>query len=129
MLWIGEVEDAKSIDDLITAASITRRPILDFENLDFQDCKRTEESSTRKLQETNHHTRQVARMIYDFFKISGDNRAILDFRDLSKVHLKTDNVQAFDTKWNEVFSAVTDRYTESIWESLHKRCKLKSRKS
>ena len=34
MLWIGEVEDGKSIHDLITSASIAGRPILDFENLD-----------------------------------------------------------------------------------------------
>ena len=36
MLWVGEVEDAKNIDDLITSASVTRKPILDFENLDFK---------------------------------------------------------------------------------------------
>ena len=34
MLWIGEVEDADSIDDLITSASISGRPIPDFEGLD-----------------------------------------------------------------------------------------------
>ena len=32
---------------------------------------------------------------------SGDNEAILDFRGLSKVQLKNDNVQAFDAKWDE----------------------------
>ena len=41
-------------------------------------------------------------MIYDFFKISGDYEAILDFRDSSNVQKKNDNVQAFDTKWEEV---------------------------
>ena len=42
-------------------------------------------------------------MIYDFYNISGDNEAILDFRDLSTVQLENGNVQAFDTKWDEVF--------------------------
>ena len=74
-------------------------------------------------------------MIYDFFKVNGDSEAILDFRDLPKVHLKNVNVQAFDTKRDESLSAVTDRFTDSKLESLYKmqveksdgtRCKLKS---
>ena len=36
MLWIGEVEDAESTDDLITSASLIGRLTQDFENL---DCK------------------------------------------------------------------------------------------
>ena len=40
-------------------------------------------------------------MIYDFYKISGDNEAILDFRDLSGVQWENDNVEAFDTKWTK----------------------------
>ena len=36
VLWTCVDEDAKSIDDLITSASIPGRPILDFENLDFK---------------------------------------------------------------------------------------------
>ena len=35
-LRIGDVEDAQSIDDFITPASTTGRPIPDFENLDFK---------------------------------------------------------------------------------------------
>ena len=51
MLWIGEVEDAKSIDVLITSASIKGKTILDFENLDLKICKRTQENPDRELQE------------------------------------------------------------------------------
>ena len=35
MLFIGDVEDAKNIDDVINSASVTGRPIPDYENLDF----------------------------------------------------------------------------------------------
>ena len=128
MLWIGEVEDAKSIDDLISSASKVG---------DFQDCKRAQENPDEKLQETSHHcpredsirepmtySEHIAWMIYDFFKISGDNEAILDFRDLSEVQLKNDNVQAFDTKWSEVSSAAIDRATDNVLE-ICARCKLK----
>ena len=59
-------------------------------------------------------------MIYNPFKLCDDNEAILDFRDISNVQLKNDNVQTFDTKWDEVLPAVTDRPTDSISESLYK---------
>ena len=65
-------------------------------------------------------------MIYDFFKMSGDSEAILDFRDLSKVQCKNDNVQVFDAKWHKVSSAVTDRPADNILESL---CKMQVDKS
>ena len=36
MLWIGAVEDAKSIDDRITSASVKEETILDLKNFDFK---------------------------------------------------------------------------------------------
>ena len=39
MQWIGGVEDAISIDDLITSASLKGDQILDFQNLDFKIAK------------------------------------------------------------------------------------------
>ena len=50
--------------------------------------------------------RQIAYMIHDYFKISGTGEALLDFNDLSRVHLKNDNVQG-DTKWDEVLLSMT----------------------
>ena len=37
-------------------------------------------------------------------KISGTSEAVLDFNDLLRVHLKNDNVQGADTKWDEELS-------------------------
>ena len=39
---------------------------------------------------------------------------------LSKVQFKNDKAEVFDTTWDEVFSAVTDRPTDSILESAYK---------
>ena len=36
MLWIGELEDAKSIDGLITSISVPWKTNSDFENLDLK---------------------------------------------------------------------------------------------
>ena len=131
--WIGEVEDAKSVDDLITSASRTGKSTADLKNLDTKMA-----SGLRKIQTGNFKkqvttaegqaqsekrsltSRQISLMIYDFFKIIGDNEAVLDFRYLPKVQSKNDNVQAFDTKWDELLSAVTDRPTDNTLESLHK---------
>ena len=52
MLWIGAVEDAKSIDDPITSASITGKSILDFENLDFKIARQDPKIS--ELQTLQH---------------------------------------------------------------------------
>ena len=38
----------------------------------------------------------------------------------SKVQFKNDNIQAFDSKWDEAVSAVTDTSGDSILGSLHK---------
>ena len=124
-LWIGEVEDARKIDDLTTSASITGDPSPDFETLDLKIASRLRQILNFKNQVTTAEGkaqsekksftgRQIAWMIYDFFRISGDNEAILDCGNLSTVQLMNDNVQAFDTKWCEVFSAVTDRPTDYV---------------
>ena len=123
MLWIGEVENAKSINDLSTSASFTGKSIPDFENLDFKiarglrkiltrNFKKQVTTAAEKVQsEKRSLTSCQIAWIYDLIKISGDNGAILDFRDLSKVPLKNDNVQAFDTKWDEVLSARREELT------------------
>ena len=46
--------------------------------------------------------RHIAWMIHDNFKISGTGEALLDFNDLLRVDLKYDNLQGFDTRWDEV---------------------------
>ena len=51
----------------------------------------------------------MAYMIYDNFKIRGTGEALLDFTDLLRVQLKNDNVQGFDTKWNELLLSMTKK--------------------
>ena len=97
MLWKGEVEDIECIDELSTSASITGRPIPDFENLDFKiasglwkiltgNFKKQITTSEGKApsEKTSRTGRQIVWMICDVFKICGDNEAILDIRDYRK---------------------------------------------
>ena len=106
---------------------------MDFENLDFKiasglrniltgNFKKQVTTAEGKAQSEKRSLtdRQIAWMIYGYFKISDDHEAILDFRDFSKAQFKNDSVQAFDAKWNEVLSAVTDGPTDHTLESLYK---------
>ena len=61
VLWIGEVEDANSIDDLITSASTLGGPILD-ENSWFQDCTRTQEDRNKKEASRNKSPQEKAKL-------------------------------------------------------------------
>ena len=134
MLCKGEVEDAKSIDEFITLASIFGNPIPDIKDLDFKIASGLWKILTGNFQKhviTDEdkaqsekrapNDKQIDWMIYDVFKISNDNEVILDFSDLSNIQTKTDSVQAFDTKWDDALSAgSTDRPTDGMLESLYK---------
>ena len=43
--------------------------------------------------------RQIAFMIYDYFRATGAHDTVLDYADLFSVTLRCDNVQEFDTRW------------------------------
>ena len=46
--------------------------------------------------------RQIAIMIYEQFQVTGTHVAILDYSDLFSVLLHVEDVQGFDTRWDEV---------------------------
>ena len=87
MLSIGEVEETTRIDDLITSTSITRTPILDFENLDFKIASGLRKNPHKNLQkrsaqqkanlnqqERSLSGRQIAWMTHGFIKSSIQER-------------------------------------------------------
>ena len=47
-------------------------------------------------------------MTYEHFRFTGTNESILDFSDLMNVTLRGDDVQGFDTKWNEVLESMKE---------------------
>ena len=42
-------------------------------------------------------------MICDYFRVTGAHDTVLDFADLFSVTLRNDNVEEFDTRWDEIF--------------------------
>ena len=40
-------------------------------------------------------------MIYDYFRVTGTHDTVLDDADSFSITLRNDDVQEFDTRWNE----------------------------
>ena len=63
--------------------------------------------------------RQIAYMIYDYFRVIGAHDTVLDFADLFSVTLHDDNIQDSDTRWDEVLQSMTQIPSDDILESLY----------
>ena len=59
-------------------------------------------------------------MIYDNFRVTGAHDTVLDYAFLFSVTLRDDNVQEFDTRWDEVLLSMSQIPSDDIFESLYK---------
>ena len=59
-------------------------------------------------------------MIYDYFRVIGAHDTVLDYADLFSVILQDDDVQEFDTRWDEVPLSMSKIPSDDILESLYK---------
>ena len=59
-------------------------------------------------------------MIYDYFRVAGAHDTVLDYADLFSVILHDDNVQDFDSRWDEVLLSMSKIPSNDILESLYK---------
>ena len=64
--------------------------------------------------------RQIAYMIFYCFRVIGAQDAVLDCADLFSVILRNDDVQEFDTRWDEILLSKTKIPPDDILESLYK---------
>ena len=58
-------------------------------------------------------------MIYDYFRVTGAHDTVLNYADLFSVTLRDDNVQEFDTRWDEVLQCMSQIPSHDILESLY----------
>ena len=65
-------------------------------------------------------------MIYGYFPVTGAHDAVLGYADLFSVTLHDDNIQEFDTRWDEVLLSMTKIPSDEILECLYK---LRTRES
>ena len=59
-------------------------------------------------------------MIYDYFRVLGAQDTVSDYTDFFSVTLRDDNIQEFDTRWDEVVLCASKIPSDDILESLYK---------
>ena len=132
MLWIKEVEMADSLDELKSSRSVYGKDFPNFEMLDAKissalnkiiqnsQFKKKVSLPEQKAPKEDRFLRgrQIAFMIYDCFRVTGAHDTVLDYDDLFSVTLHDDNIQEFDTRWDEVLLSMSKMPSDDILESL-----------
>ena len=70
--------------------------------------------------------RQIAYLIYEYFRVTGTNDSVQNYAELFTVLLRNDNIQEFDTTWDEILLTMTQIPSDDILENV---CKLRIRES
>ena len=64
--------------------------------------------------------RQIAYLIYDCFQVTGVNDSVDNYAELFTISLRNDDIQEFDTRWNEILLSTEQFPPDVILESLYK---------
>ena len=129
------MEMADSLDELKSSRSVCGKDFPKFEMLDtkiasamnkiiqnsqFKKKVSLEEQKAPNKEDRFLRGRQIAFMIYDYFRVTGTHDTVLDYADLLSVTLHDDDVQEFDTRWDEILFSMTKIPPDDILESLYK---------
>ena len=129
-LWINEVEMGDSLHESKSSRSDAGQNFPNFEMLDANIAsalskiiqnshfKKNVSLEEQKAQKEGRFLRgrQIAFMIYDFFRVTGAHDAVLDYADL----FHDDNVQEIDTRWDEVLLSMSMIPSDDVLERLYK---------
>ena len=136
---IKEVEMVDSVDDSMSSSSTRGLQMPYFEVLDariasalnriihnshFKRRISLEEQQAQK-QDRFLRGRQIAYLIYEYFRVTGANDSVENHADLFTVGLRNDDIQEFDSKWDGILS-MTKITPDDILQGL---CKLRIRGS
>ena len=64
--------------------------------------------------------RQIAYLIYEYFRVTGANNSVENCADLWTIALRNDDIQEFDSKWDGILLSMTKIPPDDILESLYK---------
>ena len=134
MLWIKDVEMVDSVDDLKSSRSVSGK---NFPNFEMQDAKIA--SSLNKIIQNSQFKRkvsleeqkaqkedwflrgrQIAYLIYDYFRVTGTHDSVENYADLFTISLRNDDIQQFDSKWDGILLSMTKIPPDDILEGLYK---------
>ena len=106
VLWVKEVEMVESVDDLKSSRSIRGTPGPDFELLDakiasalnriihntrFKRKVSLEEQKAQK-EDRSLRGRQIAYLIYEYFRVTGANDSVENYADQFTIVLRNDDI-------------------------------------
>ena len=133
MQWIKEVEMVDSVDNLKSSCSMEELTP-DFEVLDakiasalnriihntqFKREVSLEEQKSPK-EDRFFRGRRIAHLIYEYFPVTGANDSVENYADLFAIVLRNDDIQALDSKWDEILLSKTKIPPDDILEGLYK---------
>ena len=64
--------------------------------------------------------RQIACLIYEYFRVTGANGSVDNYADLFTIVLRNDDLQEFDSKWDGILLSMTKIPPDDILEGLYK---------
>ena len=130
MLWIKDVEMVDSLDELKSSRSVYGKDFPNFEMLDakiasalnkiiqnsqFKKEVSLEEQKAKK-EDRFPRGRQIAFMIYGYFRVTDAHDTVLDYTDLFSVTLRDDNSQEYDTRWDDVLYRCQKFHQRTSWK-------------
>ena len=134
MQWITEVELVDSVDELRSSSSTRGISMPNFEVLDARNASALnkithnshfkirislEEQKTQK-EDRFLRGRQIAYLIYGYFRVTGANDSVEHYADLFTISLRNDDFQEFDSKWDGILLSMTKIPPDDILEGLNK---------
>ena len=134
MLWVKEVEMVDSVDGLMSSSSVRGIRMPDFEIFDARIAsalnkiihnshfKRRISLEEQKAQKEDRFLRgrQIAYLIYEYFRVTGANDSVENYTDLFTIGLRNDGIQEFDSKWEGILLSMTKIVADDILEGLYK---------
>ena len=64
--------------------------------------------------------RQIAYLIYEYFRVTGANDSVENYADLFTIGLRNDDIQEYDLKWDGILLSTTKIPLDNILEGLYK---------
>ena len=128
------MEMVDSVDDLKSSSSVRGIQMPNFELLDARIApalnriihnshfKRKISLEEHKAQKEDRFLRgrQIAHLIYEQFRVTGDNDSVENYTDLFTIVLRNDDIQEFDSKWDGILLSMTKFPSDDILEGLYK---------
>ena len=87
-------------------------------NTGFQRKVSLEEQEAQK-EDRFLRGRQIAYLIYEYFRVTGANDSVENYADLFTIALRNDDIQEFDSKWDGILLSMTQIPPDDILERLY----------